>query len=218
VSVSIFGHRGAGMTYSLLNLFVRYAVIKWFSDMPMSQIIKPDLSQFQFLDTPREATVYQGLIKRASRLVRPDKIIRFIECTIHLSQFKTIPSSTIYRKMKHSSKVRRLTLSIMGLFGANKPNVTRLNHKDEYYKNYYFPKNVCDGIEFIAKIERTSKKQAAELLMKAGLSSYMGDKLSKYIHGEHIAKEQNQKAKMPRFVLELRKLARERGRDISKFI
>ena len=106
----------------------------------------------------------------------------------------------------------------MGLFGAKKPNVTRLNHKDEYYKNYYFAKNLCDGIEFIAKIERTSKKRTAELLMKAGLSSYMGDKISEYIHSEHIAKEQNQKAKITRFVLELRKLAREHGMDISKFI
>jgi hypothetical protein len=54
--------------------------------------------------------------------------------------------------------------------------------------------------------------------MKAGISSYMGDKLSEYIHREHIAKEQNKKAKMTRFVLELRKPARERGMDISKFI
>ncbi len=46
----------------------------------------------------------------------------------------------------------------------------------------------------------------------------MGDKLSEYIHSEHIAKEQNQKVKITRFVLELRKLARERGMDISKFI
>jgi hypothetical protein len=51
----------------------------------------------------------------------------------------------------------------------------------------------------VVKIERISKKNAAELLMKAGLSSYMGEKLT-------------------RFVLELRKLARERGYDISKFI
>jgi hypothetical protein len=62
----------------------------------------------------------------------------------------------------------------MGLFGTNKPNVTRVNHKDEYYKNYYFNKKLCTGVELVAKIERTSKKQAAELLMKAGLSSYMG--------------------------------------------
>jgi hypothetical protein len=106
----------------------------------------------------------------------------------------------------------------MGLFGANKPNVTRLNHKDEYYKNYYFPKNLCSGIELVAAIERTSNKRAAELLIKAGISSYMGEKLTKYIEDEHAARELDQKVKMTRFVLELRKLARERGMDISKFI
>jgi hypothetical protein len=106
----------------------------------------------------------------------------------------------------------------MGLFGANKPNVTRLNHKDNYYKNYYFAKNLCDGIEIVAVIERVNKKQAADLLMKTGISSYMGDKLSEHIHSEHVAREQNQKVKITHFVLELRKLARERGMDISKFI
>ena len=106
----------------------------------------------------------------------------------------------------------------MGLFSANKPNVTRLNHKDEYYKDYYFNKKLCDGIELVAKIERTSKKQAAELLMKAGLSSYMGGKITKHIEDKRAARELNQKLKLTRFVSELRKLARERGYDISKFI
>ena len=90
----------------------------------------------------------------------------------------------------------------MGLFVTNKPNVTRLNHKDEYYKDYYFNKKLCDGIRDSRYIERTSKKQAAELLMKAGLSSYMGGKLTEYIESEHAARELNQKVKATRFVLE----------------
>jgi hypothetical protein len=106
----------------------------------------------------------------------------------------------------------------MGLFGANKPNVTRLNHKDEYYKDYYFNKKFCDGIELVAKIEQVTKKQAAELLMKAGLSSYMGGKLTEYIKADYLARELNQKIKMTRFVMVLRRYAREHGMDISKFI
>ncbi len=97
-------------------------------------------------------------------------------------------------------------------------NVTRLNHKDEYYKNYYFNKKLCDGIEIVAAEERTSKKLAAELLMKAGISSYMGRKITEYIQNQHAARELNQNVKIPRFVLELRRLAREHGMDISKFI
>ena len=120
--------------------------------------------------------------------------------------------------MKHTTKVRRLTSSLMGLFGANKPNVTFLNHKDEYYKAYWLNKKLCDGIELVAKIERTSKKRAAELLMKAGLSSYMAGKLAEHRENERKAREQNQKVKLTRFVLELRRLARERGMHISKFI
>jgi len=126
-------------------------------------------------------------------------------------------SGSIYRKMKHTSNVRSLTLSIMGLFVTKKSNVTRLNHKDEYYKNYYFPKNLCDGIELIAATERITKKQAAELLMTAGISSYMGDKISEYIHSEHVAREQND-AKISRFIMLLKRYAREQGTDISKFI
>jgi hypothetical protein len=106
----------------------------------------------------------------------------------------------------------------MSLFGANKTNVTFLNHKDEYYKAYWFNKKLCDGVELIAAIEHTSKKQAAELLIKAGISSYMGEKITQYIKDERAARELDQKVKIPRLVLELRRLARERGMDISKFI
>jgi hypothetical protein len=54
--------------------------------------------------------------------------------------------------------------------------------------------------------------------MKAGLSSYMGGKLTEYIKNERAARELNQKVKMTRFVRILRRYAREHGMDISKFI
>jgi hypothetical protein len=106
----------------------------------------------------------------------------------------------------------------MGLFGVNKLNVTRLNHKDEYYKNYYFDKKICDSIEIVAAIERTSKKRAADLLMRAGLSKYMGAKLAEYIKNEQAAREQNQRIKMTHFIMVLRRYAKDHGMDISKFI
>ena len=69
----------------------------------------------------------------------------------------------------------------MGLFGANKSNVTHLNHKEEYYNAYYFNHKLCDSDDIDALVERITKKQSAEMLMKASLSSYMGGKLTEHI-------------------------------------
>ena len=120
--------------------------------------------------------------------------------------------------MKKGSKARLLTLSIKRLFGANKSNITRLNRKDDYFRDYYFNKQLSDGIELVAAIEHTSKKLAAESLMRAGLSSYMGAKITEYIESERAARGLNQKVKITRFVRVLRRYAKERGMDISKFI
>jgi hypothetical protein len=106
----------------------------------------------------------------------------------------------------------------MGLFGTNKTVNAHELYPNEYYKHFYFKKSLCDGIKIVADIERTSKKQAAELLMKAGLSSYMGAKLTEYIKSERAARELSQKVKMTRFVQVLRRYAKERGMDISKII
>jgi hypothetical protein len=103
------------------------------------------------------------------------------------------------QNMKHTSKVRLLTRTVMVLFITKKPNITFLNHKDEYYRDYYFNEKLSNGIELVAQIERVTKKQAAELLMKAGLSSYMGSMISKQIEIDRIARELNQKIKMTRF-------------------
>ena len=106
----------------------------------------------------------------------------------------------------------------MALFGTNKTINAHKLYPNEYHKHFYFTKPLCDGIELIAKIERTSKKDAAELLLKAGLSSYMGKKLAEYIKNEQAAREFNQKMKMTRFIQVLRRYAREHGMDISKII
>ena len=87
----------------------------------------------------------------------------------------------------------------MGLFGTKKPNITFINRKNEYYRNYYFPKQLCDGIDMVSAVELISKKAAAEMLMKAGLSSYMGEKVTEHIQSEEVARKLNQKA--ARFVL-----------------
>ena len=120
--------------------------------------------------------------------------------------------------MLHASKVRSLTRSIVGLFVTKKTNITFLNHKELYYKHYWFPKNLCDGVDLVAAIERTSKKMAAQMLMERGFSSYMGDKVKQEIERQRSRRENNQIKSPSRFAILLRKMARERGIDISKFI
>ena len=120
--------------------------------------------------------------------------------------------------MKRRSKLRSLTRSLMGLFVTKKPNITHLNHKEEYYNAFYFTHKLCIGVDLVAEMERTTKKAAADLLMRAGLSRYMGKKLAEYIKSEQAARESNQKIKLPRFVTVLRRYARQHGIDISKII
>ena len=126
-------------------------------------------------------------------------------------------SGSIYGKMKNESKARLLRLTIKRLFSTSKPNVTRLNRKDDYYRDYYFNKQLSDGIDLVAAIELTSKKRAAELIMTAGFSSYMGQKITEYIQAERIAQERNEKLRRNRFALQLIRFAKERGMDLRKF-
>jgi hypothetical protein len=71
-----------------------------------------------------------------------------------------------------------------------------------------------DGIEWVARIERVSKKKAARLLIERGFSSWMGEK----IKTELAIRELESKPHLTRFILEFRRFAREHGMDISKFI
>jgi hypothetical protein len=121
-------------------------------------------------------------------------------------------------KIKHTIKPRSLTRSIMALFGTDKTVNAHKLYPDKYNKHYYFSKPLCDGIEFVAYYERCSKKRAAELLIQAGFSSYMGEKITEYIEADRLAREHGQKIARNRFVFLLRKYAREKGMDISKFI
>jgi hypothetical protein len=57
----------------------------------------------------------------------------------------------------------------------------------------------------VTVIERTTRKQAAELLMLAGLSSYMGLKITEYIQAERAARDRNKKIIRTRFAMALRR-------------
>ena len=116
--------------------------------------------------------------------------------------------------MKTSSRSRSLTRSLMALFGTKKQLSTYKRHPDAYYKHIWFDKPMFDGIELVAKMERVSKKKAARLLIERGFSSYIGEK----IKTDMAMRELERNPKATRFILLLRRFAKQRGMDISKFI
>ena len=120
--------------------------------------------------------------------------------------------------MKHKLRLRSLARSIAGHFGAKRDRNVHKSHSEKYYKQYFFTKPFCDGIEWIAGIERISKTDAANLLMKAGLSSYIGDKITEYLQDQRAAQQFHQRMRYNRFIRMLRQYAKEQGMDISKFI
>ncbi|OGO30992.1 MAG: hypothetical protein A2Z29_01210 [Chloroflexi bacterium RBG_16_56_11] len=125
-------------------------------------------------------------------------------------------SGSVFENMKHTSNVRSLTRSIMRLFVAKKRIITFERHPDEYYGNYWINKKISDGIELVASIENTTKKHAAEELIAAGLSKYMGAKITEWIQAERAAAERNEKAKRNRFIREVIRFARLKVMDLKK--
>jgi hypothetical protein len=113
--------------------------------------------------------------------------------------------------MLRSKEISLLTGSMMDLFCTKIPNLTRINHKDQYYKNDYFSQKLSEGVELIAKIENLTKKDAASMLMQRGLSSYMGDKLTEHIKNEQLAREQNIPVLKTRFIQMFNRYAETKG-------
>ncbi len=75
-----------------------------------------------------------------------------------------------------------------------------------------------EGIEFLAKFERKSKKKMAHELMELGLRKFMGEKIKEYNKRAIAARQLEQEPELTRFIILLRRFAKEHGMDISKFI
>jgi hypothetical protein len=117
------------------------------------------------------------------------------------------------------SKTRRALLrSIMYVFVTKKHNITRLNHKDVYSRNYFFNKKLCEGIEFVAAVENCSQKCVIEMRIEEGMKIYMGDNLREFLQRERVARELNQEVERTRFILMLRRLAKQKGLNVSKIL
>jgi hypothetical protein len=102
----------------------------------------------------------------------------------------------------------------MALFAPKKDTNAHRRFPDAYYRNIYFDKGMYEGIAWVAKFEKVSKKKAARLLIERGFSSWLGEKIKE----ELAIKELESKPHLTRFVILLRKFAKEHGMDISKFI
>jgi len=106
----------------------------------------------------------------------------------------------------------------MALLVPKKQVSAHTRYPDAYYKSIYFDKQMFDGIELVAKVERVTKKKAARLLMEEGIRSYAGKNLHEYIKDDIADNKLRQQRTGTRLIRELRKFAKERGIDISKFI
>ena len=96
----------------------------------------------------------------------------------------------------------------------------RKRFPEQYYKTVWVDKNMFKGIELVSKIERISKKKAVRLILEAGFSKYMGNKLKEHIENEKRIRELNFKRHPypTRLVRVLRRLCKEMGLDPSKII
>jgi hypothetical protein len=102
----------------------------------------------------------------------------------------------------------------MALFRTKKGVNPHTRYPDRYYRRVFFDKQMLEGIQLVSRIEKLSNRKAVRLILERGFSSYMGEKMKEAIAIEEL----RQTPKATRFILELRKFAKERGMDISKFI
>jgi hypothetical protein len=106
----------------------------------------------------------------------------------------------------------------MALLVPKKQVSAHTRYPDAYYKSIYFDKQMFDGIELVAKVERLTKKKAARLLMEEGFRNYISKGLHEYIKDDIADNKLRQRRAIAPFIRELRRFAKERGVDIFKFI
>jgi hypothetical protein len=120
--------------------------------------------------------------------------------------------------MKHTFKPRLLKRSVMAMLGVKKPLTTFDRRPDDYYKHVYLDKPFFKVIDFLAETDRMSKKKMTHVLLELGIGYYMGEKIREYNQRAIAARQLEQEPELTRFIILLRRWAKERGMDISKFI
>jgi hypothetical protein len=121
------------------------------------------------------------------------------------------------QQMKNRSKLKSLTRSITGIFVTKKSNFAQSHDKSRYFQHYYFKESLCIGIALVAEQRRCSKKAAAEHLMEAGISQYMGELVGNELHAQRLANERGERYRS-RFLMLLKRYARAQGFDLTEFL
>lgn len=78
--------------------------------------------------------------------------------------------------MKHTFKPRSIKRSIMALFAPKIETGAHKRFPDAHYRQIFFTRPLFEGIEFLAKTERKSKKKMANELMELGIRRFMGER------------------------------------------
>ncbi|MFC1943078.1 hypothetical protein ACFLWO_00650 [Chloroflexota bacterium] len=122
-----------------------------------------------------------------------------------------------YRKIYDGFETRGIAGMIKRLFGRKSKLSPHQRFPSAYFKSVYISKDVYSGIELVASIEKTSVKQATDMLIKVGISCYVAILMKQ--HGiNEMAKGGFNQNSWRNFVRELIKYAEEQGIDISKII
>ena len=121
--------------------------------------------------------------------------------------------------MTVKKRLQPLTRSIHSLLGkARKPYNAHKERPNDYYKTIWLDKQSCDGIEFIAKMDKTSQRKVVKQFMNDGISRWMAGKIKEYValkksYGGTVPYD-----KIPQVIKALRKLKKEKGIYIRKGI
>jgi hypothetical protein len=68
----------------------------------------------------------------------------------------------------------------MALFGPKVEGDPHKRFPDTYYRQIFFTRPLFEGIEFLAKVERKSKKKMANELMALGIARFMEERIHEY--------------------------------------
>jgi hypothetical protein len=118
--------------------------------------------------------------------------------------------------MTGAKKPKRFLGTLRALIGIDKNLNTYKTAPDTYYRQVFLSKENYQGVEFLAKIARTSRVRVANELIKRGLSSLYGAILGEEIRDDIEKREHHDDLKL--FIYRLRRYARSQGYDINKFI
>ena len=119
--------------------------------------------------------------------------------------------------MKEAPGSRSLTGSLTALFRHKKPLTTFDRRPNDYYGQLWITKSLYEALDFLAKANHTTKKKMAQDLLELGIAHYLGNKISESNREEIAQRKQGMPVRPTKFIYQLRRWAKAKGKDIDKF-